>query len=302
MSFSLVVKELKDVGVLKETKGITLLAALRGDDKNIKAGEYEFSPSMSAAGLLKILVEGKSKDYRVTIPEGYNVWDIARVLEEKGFIDAGGVEDFVEVVSLGNLDPTLDFLVDIDMGSGRKKTGLEGYLFPDTYSFSKGVSSEDVIRKMVSRFNEVFIAELKPHMEETELSLRELLILASIIEKETGVREEMPLISSVFHNRLRLGIRLQSDPTTIYGIMKERGFDGNLTRKDLKRTTPYNTYSFYGLPRGPIANPGKDALLAALRPAEADYIYFVSMNNGTHKFSKTLAEHNRAVRVYQKGG
>jgi UPF0755 protein len=173
---------------------------------------------------------------------------------------------------------------------------LEGYLFPDTYLFPRGVSAEAILTTMLQRFRSVFTAEWEQRAAQIGLTVHEVVTLASIIEKETGAPSERPLISSVFHNRLKKGMRLETDPTVIYGI---RDFDGNLTRKHLETFTPYNTYVIKGLPPGPIASPGKDALEAALFPAQTGYFFFVSKNNGTHHFSSSFEEHQNAVQRYQ---
>ena len=159
------------------------------------------------------------------------------------------------------------------------------------------MSAAKIISMMTEKFNRVYAADKKKRAAELGLTTSELITLASIIEKETGVAKEMPLISAVFHNRLKRGIPLQSDPTTIYGI---KDFNGNITKRDLRTKTPYNTYTFKGLPPGPIANPGKKAIEAALNPADVSYLYFVSRNDGTHHFSRNLKEHNRAVNKFQK--
>jgi UPF0755 protein len=173
---------------------------------------------------------------------------------------------------------------------------FEGYLFPDTYFFPRGVLAKDIITTMVNRFWTQFGVDWKERADELGLSVHEVITLASIIEKETGVSSERPIISSVFHNRLKKRMRLESDPTVIYGISD---FDGNITRKHLDTHTPYNTYRIRGLPPGPIANPGAAAIESALFPAETDYLFFVSKKDRTHKFSTTILEHNRAVRKYQ---
>ena len=160
----------------------------------------------------------------------------------------------------------------------------------------KNILPEDLIGAMVKRFREVFLPEWTLRAKALKMSVHQIITLASIIEKETGAAFERPLISSVFHNRLKKGMRLSSDPTVIYGI---RNFNGNLTRKDLETVTPYNTYRIKGLPPGPIANPGIDSIKAALYPAETDYLYFVSKKDATHQFSTNLKDHNRAVRQYQ---
>jgi UPF0755 protein len=173
---------------------------------------------------------------------------------------------------------------------------LEGYLFPDTYFFPKGMSAESLAASMVERFENQFLPEWRVRADELKLSIHEVVTLASIIEKETGEASERPIISSVFHNRLKKNMRLESDPTVIYGI---EDFDGNITRKHLKTATPYNTYTMKGLPPGPIANPGGASIQAALYPAKTDFLFFVSRKDRTHQFSTTIDEHNAAVRKYQ---
>jgi UPF0755 protein len=173
---------------------------------------------------------------------------------------------------------------------------LEGYLFPDTYHFSRGTPTLAILDTMVKRFKQA-VTPLMEQSQGTGMKFDDVVTLASIVEKETGRPEERPLIASVFLNRLRLGMRLDSDPTVIYGM---ENFDGDLKKKDLMEKTPYNTYVIQGLTPGPIANPGLESIKAVIDPARTDYLYFVSKNDGSHQFSKTLAEHNRAVEIYQK--
>jgi UPF0755 protein len=182
---------------------------------------------------------------------------------------------------------------------GIQAESLEGYLFPDTYYFPRNTPIDRIIQTMLDRFNTVFTPAWADRARGIGLSRHQVVTLASIIEKETGAAGERPLIASVFHNRLARGMRLQSDPTVIYGI---EDFDGNLTRAHLETPTPYNTYQVAGLPPGPIASPGRAALEAALFPEETDYLYFVARGDGTHQFSTRLDEHNEAVRRYQLGG
>ena len=172
---------------------------------------------------------------------------------------------------------------------------LEGYLYPDTYLISRDLDARELVDLMVRRFWKVFNDLIRG--QKRDMSLREIVTLASIVEKETGLAEERPVIASVFLNRLKKRMRLESDPTVIYGL---KNFDGNLKRKDLRTPNPYNTYTNHGLPPGPIANPGRESLMAVINPAETDYLYFVSRNDGSHCFSTTLKEHNRAVVRYQK--
>jgi len=284
MSFNAIARGLLKEGFLKETRGIKIAAFLKGAHKKIKAGEYELSAQMTPMALLNALVEGRTKSYPVTFPEGYNIKEIAALIEAKGL---GSKDDFIK--------HTMDAKAAADFGL--KGESLEGYLFPDTYSFTKVATLEDIIRKMVATFKAVYVREFQEEAEKQGMTTLELVTLASIIEKETGQVDEMPLISAVFRNRLRKRIRLGSDPTVIYGI---KDYNGNITKKHLLTRTPYNTYRNYGLPPGPIASPGRAALQAALNPADVSFLYFVSRNDGTHKFSNTLKEHNRAVRKFQK--
>ena len=250
---------------------------------SIKAGEYELSAAMSPAYLLGILSRGKVKRHRITLPEGLTMAEVGRRLSLKGL---GNPSKFMSLAH----DPSFCASLGIDAGN------LEGYLFPDTYFFEKNISTAAILTTMVQRFQAIFLPEWKDRAAGSGLSIHQVVTLASIIEKETGAPDERPLISSVFHNRLKRNMRLQSDPTVIYGIAD---FDGNITRRDLKTPTPYNTYVIKGLPPGPIANPGRQSLKAALFPAESNFCFFVSKNNNTHHFSVSLKEHNRAVRKYQ---
>jgi UPF0755 protein len=184
------------------------------------------------------------------------------------------------------------------LGLGAPASTLEGYLFPDTYRFARGLPAERILRRMLARFEQEFRSVQQQSGRQLGLSRHEVVILASLVEKETAVATERPLIAGVFFNRLRRGIPLQSDPTVIYGLER---FDGNLTRAHLQADTPYNTYTRQGLPAGPICNPGAAAVRAVLNPASTPYLYFVAKKDGTHQFSSTLAEHNAAVLRHQKG-
>ncbi|MBI5893749.1 MAG: endolytic transglycosylase MltG [Deltaproteobacteria bacterium] len=285
-SFRIIAKELETSGIITDADKFSMLAEFKGALKKIKAGEYEFTTGMFPVQVLEKLVKGEVKEYNITIPEGYNIMEIAETLDAQGFVKKN---DFIARAA----DKTFIASFKID------GTSFEGYLFPDTYRLTKGMTVDDIIKKMVSRFNEVY-SEIKGSRVQWfkgHMTTKEIVTLASIIEKETGAPEERPLISAVFHNRLKKGMRLDSDPTVIYGI---KNFNGNITKKDLETKTDYNTYRIYGLPPGPIANPGKASLEAAINPANESYLYFVAKNNGTHYFSKDIKEHNRAVNVYQK--
>jgi UPF0755 protein len=282
-TFTSLASKLEQRGIITDTRSFKLLALIRGDDKKLKAGEYALSPSMTPIQVLDTFVGGQSYLHRLTIPEGYTLKQIAEKVHRNEY----GQRD--EFITLAN-DPTFVSRFGIEVQS------LEGYLFPDTYYFPKGASIEMIIKKMVERFKEQFPPQWKDRAKDLDRSIHEIVTLASIIEKETGDPSERPVIASVFHNRLKKKMRLESDPTVIYGIPN---FDGNIKRKHLTALTPYNTYKIKGLPPGPIANPGRAAIEAALYPAQTDYLFFVSKKDTTHHFSRTIQEHQKAVRKYQ---
>ncbi len=274
---------LAEKGIIADDLRLPLLARLTGLGGRLRAGEFRLRPGLTPLGLLRLLEQGRVVQHRITIPEGWTVHQVASLLAARGWVDATRflalARDARFISSLGLHVPS-----------------LEGYLFPDTYVLVRGATDERrILGMMVSRFLAVW-QDLAADAD-TTLSRNQVVILASIVEKETGAAAERPLIARVFLNRLARGMRLQSDPTVIYGLAS---FDGNLTRKDLRRRTPYNTYVIPGLPPGPICNPGRASLAAVLHPADSDALYFVSRNDGTHQFSRTLREHNRAVRLYQR--
>ncbi|MDH3976484.1 MAG: endolytic transglycosylase MltG [Deltaproteobacteria bacterium] len=286
-SFTSISKKLEKKGILENERMFYLYAKIRGLQSKAKAGEYLIEPAMSTDEILDRLVRGSVITHRITIPEGYNIYQVADMLEEKKITKK---KDFIKKAKDKNFMASLNV----------KGVSLEGYLYPETYFFFKGMKTEEIMRQMVNRFHTVFTDDLKKKSKAMGFTMEEVVTLASIIEKETGNPDERPLISAAFHNRLKKKMRLQSDPTTIYGIIET--FDGNLRRKDLLQKTPYNTYKISGLPLGPIANPGIESIKAALNPADVDYIFFVSMNNGSHIFAKTYKEHNKNVWKYQKSG
>ena len=271
-------------GVLARTQPFCVWAKFMGKDRSIQSGEYVLTTPLDPRALLETLTRGQVVHQVVTIPEGLTLKQIAKKLEEKGF---GPQAAFL------SLNTDAQFLAEW----GLQEHGLEGYLYPDTYFFSKRASAEKILGRMLARLREVFSPAMQQRAQEMGLSRHAVLTLASLVEKETGAAQERPLIAGVFHNRLRKKIPLQCDPTVIYGIPD---FDGNITRRHLRTPTPYNTYLFAGLPPGPIANPGLAAIQAALSPAETNYLYFVAKGDGTHVFSARLADHNRAVRRFQK--
>lgn len=282
-SFSMITQDLEQAGVIKHKKLFYLLAKLKDAPTNIRAGEYELNTSMPPIDILDTLVKGKNKGYRVPIPEGFNMRQIAARLASCNLVNE---EKFIKTAS----DP--QFVSSL----GIQGSSVEGFLFPDTYIFDRSMDEKGIIKAMVKRFRQVVTPDMLKRAEELGFTTEEFVTLASIIEKEGGPKEERPLISAVFHNRLKKGMKLQSDPTAVYGI---EDFDGNITRAHLKKKTNYNTYRIWGLPPGPIASPGMDSLSAAIYPSDVDYLYFVSQNNGTHYFSSDLISHNKAVRRYQ---
>ena len=281
--FKTVSNNLHKMGVLEFPLKFRLFARLKRFDKRIRAGEYLLNSTMTPTQILEIFISGKVMLHRVTVPEGFAQQQIAELLERSGLVSE---QAFIEATQDTSLMNQLNITVD----------SFEGYLFPDTYYFPRGVLAKKIISTMVNRFWTQFGDEWKKRADELGLSVHEVITLASIIEKETGVSSERPIISSVFHNRLKKRMRLESDPTVIYGLVD---FNGNITRKHLDTFTPYNTYRIRGLPPGPIANPGAAAIESALFPADTDYLFFVSKKDRTHKFSTTILEHNRAVRKYQ---
>ncbi len=294
-----VAKKLEESAIISNQHLFLILARYKGEHKKIKTGEYELSPQYTPEKILDILVKGKVKLHRITIPEGLNIQEIAAVVEKAGFgnrdsfIKLAKDREFIKLLGINNIDSVgiqKDGSTDIQINS------LEGYLFPETYFFPAGTEQEKIITNMVERFNKVFIQDWKDICKQIGFTVHEIVTLASIIEKETANSAERSLISSVFHNRLKREMRLESDPTVIYGI---DNFNGNITKKDLLTQTPYNTYAISGLPAGPIANPGRLSLQAAIFPQKSDFLFFVSKKDTTHQFSKTLKEHNMAVRKYQ---
>jgi len=277
--------KLKQAGVIKSDELFILYVMSEGWQNELKAGEYEFDKGSTMSEVAAKIVTGDVLLYRVTIPEGLTVKEIAGLLGKKGIVDE---QEFL--LETQNKELLRELL-------GHGAISFEGYLFPETYSYSRAPSSQEFIRLMVNRFKTVY-EPLSDMRDKVNLTDKEVLTLASIIEKETGAAFERPIISAVFHNRLRIGMKLDSDPTVIYG-MGER-YAGNLRRRDLGEATEYNTYVIKGLPPGPIANPGKDSIMAALNPADVRYLYFVSRGDGTHHFSPNYREHQRAVYKYQR--
>lgn len=273
---------LADQGLVDKDIRFLLLARYLGVASKLQAGEFFLHRGQTPKELLQELATAKPIQHPVTIPEGLVIADIAGIFAQGGWCDE---EEFNRL----SRDP--DFLKSLGLGA---HPTLEGYLYPDTYYLTRaGHDAADLIRMQVRRFFTVWDEVWKGG--QSELSQREVLILASMVEKEAGRADERPVIAGVFLNRLAKGMRLQSDPTVSYGI---ENFSGQLSKKDLRTPTPYNTYTLKRLPVGPICNPGKESLHAVLHPQTTDYLYFVSKGRGRHYFSKNLREHNRAVYKY----
>ena len=257
-------------------------AYLNGKSNNLKAGEYQIPASSSIESIIKKFANGDVYLRRVTIPEGKSIKETAEIFDRKGFADK---DEFYKLAT----DPV--YAKDL---TGKNISTLEGYLYPDTYSFPKSMDTDDILVAMVNNFNNIY--ENLSSEKNTRLSDHQVIILASMIEKETGAESERENISAVFHNRLKKGMRLECDPTVIYGMGDS--YKGNIRKKDLLTKTPYNTYQIYGLPAGPIANPGKEALHAALNPSDVNFLYFVSKGDGSHYFSSDYRSHVNAVNKY----
>jgi len=280
--FRAVAARLGTAGVVRHPLLLRTYARLTGLDRTVRSGEFRFDRALTPVEVLAVLQGPAASGPSVTIPEGFTMDQIAALLEERGY---GGRDLFLHVME----DPAL--LLEFALPA----SGVEGFLFPDTYACELTTPPADIVRMLLTRYRQQ-AADLAARRAAAGLSELEMVTLASVIEKETGQAVERPLISGVFHNRLRLGMPLQSDPTVLYG--RPAG-PGPITRADLADPNPYNTYVHRGLPRGPIANPGRAALEAALAPAPTEALYFVARNDGSHTFSETLEAHNRAVRRYQ---
>jgi len=280
-----IARALKNAGVIRSRFAFLAVAVGRGTYRHLLAGEYEFAPGLSLLEIVRRLEQGRGLVHQVTIPEGFAAQQIAQLLAERGLV---------------NRDRFMALLQDRQVREqyGVEGESLEGHLFPDTYRLIKGLSEDVIVHRMVRRFQEMLGPEEHTRAEELGMSVHEIVTLASLIEREAQVPEERPLVSAVFHNRLRRGIPLQSDPTVLYGLSR---FSGRLTKANLQAPSPYNTYLTQGLPPGPIANPGRASIMAALHPASSRYLYFVSKNDGTHAFSTRLQDHGAMVRRYQLG-
>ena len=274
-------------GVLPDPWTFRLAARFTGADRQLQAGEYRFHGPSTPMNVLERLRDGDVFTRPITFPEGLTIFEMAEIFAKGGI---GTAKEFVAAAK----DPALIATYDA------RARSLEGYLFPDTYALPRQTGAEGAIRTMLARFEKAFTPELRGIAAERGLTVREAITLASLIEKETGRSDERPLVSAVLHNRLKIGMPLQCDPTVVYALMLNGRWDGNIRKTDLQINSPYNTYRVRGLPPGPIASPGQASIEAALRPADVPFLYFVSRNDGSHVFAKTLAEHTRNVRQFQQ--
>ena len=282
-SFVKITNILSEAGLIQHKLSFHFFARLKDAPRHIRSGEYELTSSMAPSVILDKLIRGEIKGYRVPVPEGTSIQKIADDLAEQGLVDG---KKFVKLCS------DKSFLYSLGV-QGRT---AEGYLFPETYILTKSMDEKEIIALMVEQFRKRITPDMVRRAQELGFTLDQILTIASIIEKEAKLKDEKPLIAAVFYNRLKISMRLQSDPTAVYGLP---AFDGNITREHIRKSTPYNTYQIDGLPPGPIANPGLDSIMAALYPAQVNYIYFVSRNDGSHQFSTTLSQHNAAVAHFQ---
>ncbi len=274
---------LRERGVLENDRLFYLLCRIHRASARLQAGEYEFSALSTPRSIMDQLASGRVYVRRITFPEGLTLNEVARVFEEQGLASK---DEFLRL----SADP------EVIKSLGVEADSLEGYLFPETYFFTRDMTELSLLRAMVRQFRSQLPSQWESRAEALGFSLHELVILASLVEKEAAVEAERPRVAAVFHNRLKLGMPLQSDPTAVYDL---EGFSGPVRAEHLRRPSPYNTYLIRGLPAGPICNPGRRSIEAALNPEDVNYLYFVSNNDGTHYFSRTLEEHSRAVARYR---
>lgn len=280
-------EKLVEAGVVRDPTIFRAALVVSGRARALKAGEYRFTEPMHALDVIDKIARGDVYKRLLTFREGLTIAAMAQVFEERGF---GTASDFQQAALNAKL------VADLDPAA----RDLEGYLFPETYALPRATPAADVVAQMVAGFRNALSPETRTAAEAAGLSVRQLVTLASLVEKETGAGDERPRVAAVYRNRLKIGMPMQADPTVIYALQKAGRYNGNLTRDHLQQLdSPYNTYKYAGLPPGPIAAPGLASLQAAAKPADVDYLYFVSKNDGTHVFASTLAEHNRNVQTWQ---
>jgi UPF0755 protein len=279
-------ERLVEAGVVQDSMTFRAALWVSGRARDLKAGEYRFAEPLTPLEVVDRIARGDVYRRTITFREGLTIAEMARVFEDNGFGSAADFEKASSDTSLiKDLDPTAP--------------DLEGYLFPETYALPRNTPAATLVAQMVSFFQKAFTPDLQAAVKSRGLTIREAVTVASLVEKETAVDQERPLVAAVYLNRHRIGMPMQADPTVIYALQRAGRYDGNIRRADLQFDSPYNTYRYPGLPPGPIAAPGRAALEAVAKPAEVDYLYFVSRNDGSHVFARTLDEHNRNVREWQ---
>jgi UPF0755 protein len=279
-------ERLVQAGVIRDLATYRTALWMSGQGRHLKAGEYRFDRAMTPFKIIDKIARGDVYVISVTFPEGLTFAEMAKIFESHGLgLAASFVQAAKDPAPIRDLDPAAK--------------DLEGYLFPETYALPRHTDAAKLVRMMVARFDKVFTPELQQAAAARNLTVRQAVTLASIVEKETAKAGERPLVAAVYTTRLRIGMQLQCDPTVIYALAKAGRYGGNIHKDDLSFDSPYNTYRYPGLPPGPIASPGRASLDAAVHPADADFLYFVSRNDGSHEFARTLEEHNRNVQKYQ---
>lgn len=286
-SASAILQQLADEGVIADARLARAYLIYYLDDPPLQAGEYRFNEALSTPQVLDLLLRGQVVTYPMTLIEGLTLDEAAVAIAAAGF---GDVEILKREMGRG------DLVFDLDP----QAQDLEGYLYPDTYHFASGIEEDEIVAALVRNFRKRFRRQVEPFLGSYDGTVRELVSLASIIEKEALLDDERAIISSVYNNRLRIGMALYADPTVIFAVKQQGTWDGNLRRPDLQLDSPYNTYLYPGLPPGPICSPGVASMVAAANPAETSFLYFVSRNDGSHAFAKTLNEHNQNVYTWQK--
>lgn len=296
-TFSAIAHELAERGLVRDALYLRIYAKALHQENKVKIGEYALNTGMRPIDIMAVLKSGKSIEHAFTVSEGLNIFEIAELYKESNL---GSEEDFLKMVRDREFIHEL-FKTHTDFS---EPPSLEGYLFPETYMLTKYTDGKTLVSTMVKKFfttwHEVSAHANADQLKSTQLKPNEIVTLASIVEKETGAPNERPLIASVFYNRMGLKMRLQTDPTILYGKALKMGkYEINITRADIHEPTSYNTYVIAGLPPGPIANAGKEALEATLHPQTSKFLYFVSHNDGTHQFSENLKDHESAVKKFQ---
>jgi len=284
MSFKAIAATLQKEGLVRYRGYFEIIGRLQGISRKVRVGYYGLSTNMSLWEVLDNLRKGRIIEYEVVIPEGYNLYQIGWTLTGTPLIT--DPNDFIRIAKDKDFSHSLGIAADT----------LEGYLFPDTYYLPKGITMRDVVKRMVLRYKNVFNDNMRKRAGELGFTEHQIITLASIVEKEAKVSAERKRISAVYHNRLKKGIKLQADPTAVYGT---KAWITKVTREDLKRKSPYNTYLHKGLPPGPIANPGEGAILSALYPEDVSYLFFVAQGDGSHYFSNDFGSHEKAIGRYK---